>query len=115
MGDEEQQNRKLSGEARLKHERYVNDGLSKLSAVKAVSGPTDGDKITEKLKAVHVSVVKTMQPILETSFAKGIVDRQADKEMLASLYLQQLESMFDKDELVFLLTAMIVEETFDKI
>ena len=115
LGDEEQQRRKMSGVSRETHERIVNAALDKLDAVKAAMPPANGDRIMEKLKELHMSVLKTMNPILIETAKKGVVDRKADKEMLAALYLQQLDAKFDKDELTFLLTALIAEQTFDQL
>lgn len=115
LGDEEQHRRRMSGVRREEHERVVNAALNKLDAVKASMPPADGDRIMEKYKAIHLAVAKTMKPIMQESLAKGIHDRRADKEMLAALYLQQLDATFDKDELVFLLTAFVAEQIFDQI
>lgn len=115
LGDEEQHRRRLSGVEREEHERVVEAALNKMSAVKAAMPPVDGDRILEKYKEIHLKVGKTMRPILIETMKKGVVDRRADKEMLAALYLQQLDATFDKDELVFLLTAFVAEQIFDQI
>ena len=115
MTNEEAHQRKLTSHQREVIEQMTEAGLSKMSAVKSASPPTDMDKVANKLKSVHFAVAKTMQPILNESNKKGIHDHQADKEMLASLYLQQLDTLFDKEELVYLLTAFITEQVFEKL
>ena len=115
LGDEEQHNRHLSGEARERQERIVEAGLNKFSAVKAAGSPKQEDLVVAKMQDIHNKVMSTMKPILEESTKKGIHDRQADRVMLASFYLQQIDANFDKDELTFLLTSLIVEQVFEKL
>lgn len=115
LSDEEQHRRKLSGVEREEHERVVESTLNKFSAVKAAGSPSDEDKVVQRMKEIHLAVQRAMKPIIEESMRKGIHDRTADREMLASFYLQQLDAKFDKDELVFLLTALIVEQVFNQI
>ncbi len=115
LGEEEQHRRKLSGEQRERHERIVEAGLNKFSATKAAGSPKQEDLVVSKMQDIHNKVMSAMRPILEESHKKGIHDRQADRVMLASFYLQQLDANFDKDELTFLLTSLIVEQVFQKL
>lgn len=110
LGDAEQHKRKLSGVKREQHERIVNAGLSKFSAVKAAGSPTDSDLLMSKFQDIQHKIFEQMKPIIEEAKKQGIHDYKACKEMFAALMLQQLDTRCDKDELVFLLTALITEE-----
>jgi len=114
MTPEEQHNRRLTGEQRHIIEKMTAAGLSKMSATK-LDSPTDSDKVLEKLKLIHLSISKTMEPILLESNKKGIHDRKGDKEMFCSLLIQQLDSNLDKDELVFALAHVLVEQVFERL
>lgn len=114
MTNEEQHERKLTGVQREVQERIVEAGLQKFKAVKDAGAPTDEERLQEKVKSLILNVLKTMKPIMQESLKKGIHDRQADRAMLASLFLQQLNTL-TKDELVFTLAGFLVEETFNNL